>query len=156
MMLALLPPSSRVTRLTLGAASSLTRTPAPVEPVKLTMSTLGWLDKTSPISRPWPETRLNTPAGRPMSCMISVRAKAFSGASLDGLTTIVQPAAIAGATLPTIWCSGKFHGVIIATTPTGSLTTSEFRTSSSHSKPSRIFAYERETTAGVPTIAIRQ
>ena len=52
MMLALLPPSSRVTLLTPGEASSLTLTPALVEPVKLTMSTSGWLLRTSPISLP--------------------------------------------------------------------------------------------------------
>ena len=103
MMLALLPPSSRVILLTLGEASSLTLTPALVEPVKLTMSTSGWLLRTSPISLPCPETRLNTPAGNPMSWMMSASAKAFSGASLDGLTTMVQPAAMAGATLPIIW-----------------------------------------------------
>ena len=156
MMLALLPPSSRVTRLTLGAANSLTLAPALVEPVKLTMSISGWLLRTSPISLPCPETRLNTPAGSPASWMMSASAKAFRGASLEGLTTMVQPAAMAGATLPMIWCRGKFQGVIIATTPIGSLTTRELRISCSHSKPSRIFAYERVTTLGVPTIAILQ
>ncbi len=37
------------------------------------------------------------------------------------MATIVQPAAIAGATFHDSSSSGKFHGVIIATTPTGSL-----------------------------------
>jgi hypothetical protein len=35
------------------------------------------------------------------------------------LTTTVQPAASAGATLRVIIASGKFHGVIAAQTPTG-------------------------------------
>ena len=39
--------------------------------------------------------------------------------------------------------------------PIGSLMIREFRTSSSHSNFSNIFAYERATTRGVPTIAIR-
>ena len=45
------------------------------------------------------------------------------GATSEGFSTIVQPAAIAGATLQTIWLSGQFHGVISAQTPIGSLTT---------------------------------
>ena len=45
------------------------------------------------------------------------------GAISDGFSTTVQPAAIAGATLQTIWLSGQFHGVISAQTPIGSLTT---------------------------------
>ncbi len=45
---------------------------------------------------------------------------AFSGATSDGFSTIVQPAAIAGATLQTIWLIGQFHGVISPTTPIGS------------------------------------
>ena len=137
---ALFPPNSRVTRLTVGAAACETLTPAPVEPVKLTMSTSGCEDRVSPISLPCPETRLKTPAGRPISSMISARINAFSGASFDGLRTIVQPAASAGATLPMIWWRGKFQGVIIPTTPIGSLTIKELRTSSSQSKESNIFA----------------
>jgi len=45
---------------------------------------------------------------------------AFSGATSDGLSTMVQPAAMAGATLQTIWLIGQFHGVISPTTPIGS------------------------------------
>ena len=36
------------------------------------------------------------------------------GAISLGFSTMVQPAAIAGATLQTIWLSGQFHGVISA------------------------------------------
>jgi hypothetical protein len=38
----------------------------------------------------------------------------------DGLTTTVQPAASAGASFHVSSRSGEFHGVIAATTPTGS------------------------------------
>ena len=38
--------------------------------------------------------------------MISARMKALSGATSLGLSTTVQPAASAGATLAQIWCSG--------------------------------------------------
>ena len=40
----------------------------------------------------------------------------------DGLATIVQPAASAGASFHVISSTGKFHGVITPTTPTGSCT----------------------------------
>ena len=99
MTLGLLPPSSRATRLTVWLASSLTRLPARVEPVKLTMSTSGWAAIASPTTGPTPVTRLKTPAGRPTSSMISARMKALSGATSDGLSTTVQPAARAGRDL---------------------------------------------------------
>jgi hypothetical protein len=49
---------------------------------------------------------LNTPAGSPVSLMTSVRMYASSGAISDGLSTTVQPAAIAYATFAAIWWSG--------------------------------------------------
>ena len=57
--------------------------------------------------------------------MASASAKALSGATSDGFSTTVQPAASAGAIFAAIWWSGQFHGVIAATTPTGSRTISE-------------------------------
>ena len=99
---ALFPPSSRVTLFTVSDASFETLTPAAVEPVKLTISTSGCEEIDFPISLPCPETKLNTPLGSPQSCMISARMNAFSGASLDGFSIIVQPEANAGATFPII------------------------------------------------------
>ncbi len=64
--------------------------------------------------------------------MTSASTKALSGATSDGLSTTVQPAASAGATFSVIWLSGKFHGVMAPTTPTGSRTTSELPTRSSN------------------------
>ncbi len=43
-----------------------------------------------------------------------------SGASSEGFTTTVHPAASAGPSLYATSSSGKFHGVMAATTPTGS------------------------------------
>ena len=60
-----LPPNSSATRLTVAAATSATRLPARVEPVNETMSTSGWAAMASPTTGPKPDTRLNTPAGRP-------------------------------------------------------------------------------------------
>jgi hypothetical protein len=45
---------------------------------------------------------------------------AVSGVSSDGLSTTPLPAARAGATFQEAMASGKFHGVIRPTTPTGS------------------------------------
>jgi hypothetical protein len=52
MMLADLPPSSSATRLTVLAATSETRLPARVEPVKEIMSTSGWATIASPTTGP--------------------------------------------------------------------------------------------------------
>ena len=45
----------------------------------------------------------------------------MSGVSPAGLTTMVQPAAMAGPILRVPMASGKFHGVIIRHGPTGCL-----------------------------------
>ena len=115
MMFADLPPSSCATRFTVGAALRATSMPARVEPVNDIMSTSGCDASGTPTLTPSPFTRLNTPAGTPAASMISAKMIAFSGATSDGLSTIVQPAASAGATLHAIWFSGQFHGVIIPT-----------------------------------------
>ena len=54
--------------------------------------------------------------------MISAKMMALSGATSDGFSTIVQPAANAGATLHAIWLMGQFQGVISPQTPIGSRT----------------------------------
>lgn len=48
-------------------------------------------------------------------------ARAVNGVSLGGLMTTEHPAANAGAIFLVIIAAGKFHGVIIPQTPTGSL-----------------------------------
>ena len=134
MMLADLPPSSCATRLTVGAAFLATSMPARVDPVNETMSTSGCEDNATPTVGPSPLTRLNTPGGTPASSRISANTSPLSGAISDGLSTTVQPAARAGATLAPIWFSGQFQGVISAQTPTGSRTTVVELTFSSNSK----------------------
>ena len=126
-----LPPSSIATGLTVAEASSETRRPARVEPVKETMSTPGCPATASPATGPVPVRRLKTPAGRPAASITSARMKALSGVTSLGLSTTVQPAARAGATLAAIWLSGKFQGVIAPSTPTGSRSTRELPISSS-------------------------
>ncbi|MDT4871645.1 hypothetical protein FQZ97_1067850 [compost metagenome] len=131
-----LPPSSSATRLMSRAASSPTRCPARVDPVKDTMSTSGCPAIASPTSGPVPETRLNAPAGKPISWKISANRNALNGATSEGFSTTVHPAARAGATFAATWCRGKFQGVMQATTPTGSRVISEFLTLSGSSDSS--------------------
>ena len=154
MMLADLPPNSSATRLTESAANSATRLPARVEPVKLTMSTSGWLANTSPTTGPKPFTRLNTPAGRPASWMISAKIMALTGAISLGFKTTVQPAASAGAIFNVIWFKGKFQGVMQPTTPIGSRTTSEWPTFSSYTKARATLAALPQLKTGPPTCTI--
>ena len=75
------------------------------------MSTSGWLAIAAPTVGPSPLTRLNTPEGTPAACRISVHTRAENGAISEGLSTIVQPTASAGATLQAIWFIGQFQGV---------------------------------------------
>src|SRR5204862_6143983 len=64
MMFADLPPSSCVTRFTVGAAAAATATPARVEPVKETIATSGCEEIAAPTVTPSPFTILKTPGGR--------------------------------------------------------------------------------------------
>ncbi len=57
----------------------------------------------------------------------SASASAENGVADAGLATTVQPAASAAPTLRVIIAFGKFHGVIVATTPTGCLMTTRRR-----------------------------
>ncbi len=59
---------------------------------------------------------------------------ASSGAISLGFSTMVQPAASAGATLQPIWFSGQFHGVMKPHTPIGSRITRVLPMSSSKRK----------------------
>ena len=115
-----LPPSSRVTRLTLSAAACATARPVAVEPVNATLSTPLCPASAAPSSRLEPATTLNTPGGNPASSSTCAKASVDAGECSEGFTTNVQPAARPGASLNVISSSGEFHGVIAPTTPTGS------------------------------------
>ena len=84
MMLADLPPSSCVTRFTVGAARWATSMPARVEPVNEIMSRPGCEAMGAPTSSPSPLTRLNTPAGTPASCRTSAKISADVGVYSEG------------------------------------------------------------------------
>ncbi len=68
---------------------------------------------------PSPVTTLNTPGGSPASAAIPAKHRAVSGVNSAGFKMTVFPAASAGATFHATIRSGKFHGMICPTTPTG-------------------------------------
>src|SRR5215207_8465371 len=59
----LLPPSSRLTRLTRAAAAAWIARPVSFKPVNVIASTPGWATMPAPTVSPVPWTRLNTPGG---------------------------------------------------------------------------------------------
>ena len=93
--------------------------PVVVSPVKATLATRGLLASGLPASTPKPCTTLTTPLGR-MSAISSMSAMIDTGVCSAGLSTTQFPAASAGASFQVAISSGKFQGMICATTPSGS------------------------------------
>ena len=104
--------------------------PTSVEPVNPSLRTSG-LDVSSPpiagASSAAPVTTEKTPGGTPASSARAAIASAQSGVCSAGFSTIVQPAASAGADFRVGIAAGKFHGVIPAVTPTASFVTTTRR-----------------------------
>ena len=94
-----LPPSSRWTRLTSGAALSATCMPARTEPVMATSAGVLCSTSARPVSRS-PVTTLKVPAGRNSEAS-SASSRVVSGVVSLGLRTMVLPAASAGAIFQT-------------------------------------------------------
>ena len=121
-----LPPSSSDTFFTCFAHCAISSFPTSVEPVKPSLRTIGLPVSSPPItgaSSAAPVTSWKTPSGRPASRPSCAIASAVSGVCSAGFSTIVQPAASAGADLRVGIAAGKFHGVIPAVTPIGSFVT---------------------------------
>ena len=118
-----LPPSSSETFLTVWAHCAISSLPTSVDPVNDSLRTSGFDVSSPPISEAAPVTTLKTPAGMPARSASSASASAENGVCDAGFSTTVQPDAIAGPALRVIIASGKFHGVMHATTPIGCLTT---------------------------------
>ena len=117
---AFLPPSSRVTGLSVSAAAFITARPVGTLPISATLATSGWLASTWPTSLP-PGTKFQTPGGR-IPSMSSARRSEESGACSGGLTTMVLPAASGAADFPAANMKGWLNGMIRPTTPKGSRT----------------------------------
>ena len=118
-----LPPNSNDNFLTVPAHCSISNLPTSVEPVKVNLRTIGFEVSSPPISFDGPVTQEKTPFGTPARSASSHKANAENGVAVAGFSTIVQPAARAGPHLRVIIAAGKFHGVIAAVTPIGSLVT---------------------------------
>ena len=94
-----------------------------VEPVNATLFTPGCSASAAPAISPRPGTTLKTPGGTPASRQIRPSSSEVSGAISGALRTTVLPAASAAEPFRQAMCSGKFQGMIIPTTPIGSLRT---------------------------------
>ena len=115
-----LPPSSITVFSTRSAARRRSTRPTSVEPVKLSIRTARWSTTASSQSPDFDVgTMLTSPFGMPASSSSSPIRSAVSGVSFGGLMTAAFPAPSAGASLRVIIAAGKFHGVMIATTPIG-------------------------------------
>ena len=119
-MFGLLPPSSKVIRLSVAAASFMMTCPTSVEPVNAILSTSGCATRAAPAVGPKPGTMLITPAGKPASSASSPIRSAVRGVCSAGLRTTVQPMASAGPHFQATISIGKFQGMICPATPTGS------------------------------------
>ena len=113
-----LPPSSKVSFLSLEAVFSRIWRPTSVEPVNAIFETPGWAANIAPVV-PEPVSRLKTPGGRPIRWHISANQIAVNGVNSAGFKTTVFPAARAGATFQANISRGKFQGMIWPTTPNG-------------------------------------
>ncbi len=98
------------------------RRPTSVDPVKLIPPTRASWINASPATLPDPVIRFTTPGGRPALSSRCIRYTADQGVSMAGLNTTVFPQARAGAIFRTGVTTGKFHGLMVATTPSGSAT----------------------------------
>ena len=112
-----LPPNSSVMRFKSCDAPSIIFLPVAVEPVKVILSISAWPVISGPrLSSP--VMILTTPAGT-TSLISSAKRKVVSGVKGEGFNTIVQPAINAGTIFCTAIITGKFHGTMPPTTPTG-------------------------------------
>src|SRR5215467_5754896 len=96
---------------------------APLTAISISASSKTMNGALPPSSIDGPVTQENTPFGTPARSANSHSARAENGVAVAGFSTIVQPAAKAGPALRVIIAAGKFHGVIAAHTPIGSLVT---------------------------------
>ena len=87
------------------AAAWSTLLPVEMSPVSDTMRTAGWEISAAPTLSPRPITRLKTPSGRRSAASLA-NFSAVSGVCSEGFSTIVLPAAIAGATFQASIMSG--------------------------------------------------
>src|SRR5438132_13806871 len=103
-----LPPNSSESFLTVPAHCSISNLPISVEPVKVSLRTIGFEVSSPPISLALPVTQEKTPFGTPARSASSHKASAEYGVWVAGFSTIVQPEASGGQGLRVIIADGKF------------------------------------------------
>ena len=106
--------------MTWAAAPAITRVPTSVDPVNTILRTSGCVTNRSPITDPLPGSTWNRSGSRPASTASSPSRIVVSGVHSAGLTSTALPAASAGANPHDAIGIGKFHGVMMPTTPNGS------------------------------------
>src|SRR5688500_11402257 len=111
-----LPPSSRTTFFL--PASAFIFQPTDGDPVKLSSLNRSSLTIRSPVGRSIGRM-LTAPLGRSVSARYSAMHNMLSGSLDGGLSTMLQPAAMAGATLGAARFSGKLKELMPATGPMG-------------------------------------
>ena len=116
---AFLPPSSSEVFFSIGPVMPAMRRPTALLPVKLIALVEGCCTMASPTFGPRPLTTLSTPAGNPISAANAANIVAVRGVTSEGLATTVLPAASAGAIFQVNRYSGRFHGLMQPTTPSG-------------------------------------
>src|SRR5260370_37871105 len=116
------PPNSSETFFSVFAARAITSFQTSVDPGNAMASIPQWSTIAFPTTLPRPGMTLSTPAGNPDSLAYSANFRSESDVFDAGLMTTVLPHASAGAIFQTASMSGKFHGTIAPTTPTGSRT----------------------------------
>ena len=121
-MAASLPPSSRVMRLRSRAALSITRRPVAVEPVNEILAKPLWAVISGPRASS-PLMTFSTPAGKTSRSSSPMR-RVVRGVNGEGFTTMVLPASSAGPIFQIASSTGKFHGTMAQTTPSGTWCTS--------------------------------
>ena len=92
--------------------------PTAVDPVNATLSMPGARTSAAPVA-PSPGRIETTPGGSSASWQISASSSAVSGVVSAGLRIAALPQASAGASFHAAISSGKFHGTIWPTTPSG-------------------------------------
>src|SRR6266576_1080583 len=114
-----LPPNSSEQCLKLFAAVVPMVRPTALDPVNDTARTSGCSSMGAPVCGPNPVTIFTTPFGTPASASTRTRLNVESGVSCAGLITQVLPQTSAGTSFHEGIAIGKFHGAIMAQTPSG-------------------------------------
>ena len=114
-----LPPSSKWSRLRVGAPCAWIIDPVDDSPTNAIARIAGCSVSALPAVSPIPCTTLSTPGGNPASSAVSASSCAVNGDHSAGLWTTVHPAASAGAIFHVDSMNGVFHGVITPTGPIG-------------------------------------